>query len=126
MREAPLIALCQRGDAPETLSRVPMASTDQFDPTGRWLAGWAYFYDDPNHGFKFNLATGTEEIKIPKRPDKDARNLTWSPDGRHLAMMYDGDGDSVFDVCLMNADGTGVAVLQKGADSTTTVRGWRG
>lgn len=98
----------------------------QFDPTGRWLAGWAYFYDDPNHGFKFNLATGTEEIKIPKRPDKDARNLTWSPDGRHLAMMYDGDGDSVFDVCLMNADGTGVAVLQKGADSTTTVRGWRG
>lgn len=60
----------------------------KFDPTGKWIAGWFYDTDYPSYGYKVNLSTQKYPVKIPRLPDKDAQNLTWSPDGRYIAMMY--------------------------------------
>jgi Tol biopolymer transport system component len=57
---------------------------------------------------------GTEHRRLTRGPKGRKASLVWSPDGRKLAFLSDGDhGDFQFDLYVMNAEGSGLRRLTR-------------
>lgn len=98
---------------------------NEFDPTGTWVTDYAPDYWGPSYGYKVSVATGAA-IAVPVgADDQDASEMTWSPDGRSIAMRYDCTGDYWPDLCVMRSDGTGVRALKAGSETSHVIpRSW--
>jgi len=55
-------------------------------------------------------ADGSRTVRLTNNPAQD-QSPAWSPDGRRIAFASDRDSHPLFDLYLMNADGTGVERL---------------
>ncbi len=98
---------------------------NEFDPTGAWVTDYSPDYWDPSYGYKVNVATGAA-IAVPVGvDDQNASEMTWSPDGKSIAMRYDCTGDSWPDLCVMTSAGTGVRALKTGSATYKIIpRSW--
>jgi Tol biopolymer transport system component len=66
---------------------------------------------------------GSDEIRLTTAPDVEALP-SWSPDGKRLAFMSAADLESSGDICVINADGTGLQNLTDTADVFETTPSW--
>ncbi|HYI34726.1 MAG TPA: hypothetical protein VEX88_14795 [Glaciibacter sp.] len=66
---------------------------------------------------------GSGEIQLTTSPDAEGLP-SWSPDGMRLAFMSAADLESNGDICVINADGTGLRNLTDTADVYETTPSW--
>src|SRR5256885_15474540 len=97
-------ALASGGAAPTATSAIPGVNGHLLVASGQ-RHRMALFAMQPRNGDRLLLNYGT---------DQDA---SYSPDGTKIAFMNNYDGD--YEICVMNADGTGIKQLTKNSATDT-------
>lgn len=99
----------------------PAASATVPDPAIRPLA----YTSDRSGTFDLWLmgSDGSNAIQLTTAPDAEGMP-SWSPDGTRLAFMSAPDLESTGDICVINADGTGLQNLTDTADVFETTPSW--
>lgn len=98
---------------PPTLRGWPDSTDPDWSPDGRRIV----FASVAGPGTDFEIwvmdASGKQWVQLTENRVHDG-SPAWSPDGRRIAFLRGGNPDS-WEIYVMNADGTGVEKLTKGA-----------
>ncbi|MET0932103.1 MAG: hypothetical protein ABWX56_00200 [Mycetocola sp.] len=99
----------------------PSASSTIDDSASRAIA----FTSDRSGSFDLWLmaADGSDAVQLTSDPDLEGMP-SWSPDGTRLAFMSAADLESRGDICVINADGTGLVNLTDTAGVSETTPSW--